>query len=407
MDIVKETEQYCSGLLKEKIPASLTYHNYQHTLNVVNAAKEIAKAENLGNDEMEVLLVAAWFHDTGYTQTYLEHEEAGKKIAEEFLVSKGKNRDFIDKVNACIDATKVPQKPMNKVAAVLSDADAFHLADDKFLDISMELRKEWNNATNRNISKKIFLEQSLSFIKNHNFHTEYGKTVLAKAKEKNTEKLENILEKRKKKKEKKKKEAKNLESKVEKLEEKLKKSKYSGNVPTRGIESMFRLTARNQINLSSIADNKANIMITINSLILSAVVTLLIRKIAENPNLIIPTFILFIVCIVSIVFAILATRPKISEGKFTREDIKNHKVNLLFFGNFYNMDLNEYTWAVKEMMKDYDHLYSNMIKDQYFLGKVLARKYKMIRTCYTVFMFGFVASIIAFAIAMIYFPPPA
>lgn len=198
MDIVKETEQYCSGLLIENIPENLTYHNYQHTLNVVGAAKEIGKAENLGKDEMDVLLVAAWFHDTGYTQTYLEHEEAGKKIAEEFLVSKGKDKGFIEKVKVCIDATKVPQKPINKVAAVLSDADAFHLADDRFLEISMKLRREWNNATNRNISKKIFLEQSLSFIKNHHYHTEYGKTVLAKEKEKNVKKLETLLEERKK-----------------------------------------------------------------------------------------------------------------------------------------------------------------------------------------------------------------
>jgi nitrate reductase gamma subunit len=104
---------------------------------------------------------------------------------------------------------------------------------------------------------------------------------------------------------------------------------------------------------------------------------------------------------VTIVFAILSTRPNISSGRFNKEDIKQNKVNLLFFGNFYNMELDDYEWAIGELMKNEDNLYSTMIKDQYFLGKVLAKKYKLLRIAYNVFMFGIIISVLAFMLAFI------
>ncbi|NQU84982.1 MAG: phosphohydrolase, partial [Mariniphaga sp.] len=95
----------------------------------------------------------------------------------------------------------------------------------------------------------------------------------------------------------------------------------------------------------------------------------------------------------------LSTIPNISSGKFTKEDIKQNKVNLLFFGNFYKMNYEEYKWAVEELMKNDEFLYSTMIKDQYSLGKVLAKKYKLLRIAYNVFMYGLILSVIAFVLA--------
>ena len=148
------------------------------------------------------------------------------------------------------------------------------------------------------------------------------------------------------------------------------------------------------------ADTKANIMISINTIILSIIVSVLFRKLEEYGQLLIPALMLVTTCLVTIILAILATRPSVASGKFTKEDISAKKTNLLFFGNFHQMELKDYEWGMKEMMKDYDYLYSSMIKDIYFLGKVLARKYRLLRWSYTVFMFGFVSSILGFIIAM-------
>jgi protein-S-isoprenylcysteine O-methyltransferase Ste14 len=191
-----------------------------------------------------------------------------------------------------------------------------------------------------------------------------------------------------------------LESELVRLKAKLERQKDLK--PDRGIETMFRTTSHNHILLSDMADNKANILITINSIILSIVVSVLVRKVEENMDLVIPTIILVTVCLTTMVAAILAIRPNISTGTFNRDDIKNKRTNLLFFGNFYGMEIETYEWAMKEMMKDGNYLYGSLIKDIYYLGKVLGRKYKYLRLAYNIFMFGFVAAIISFVIAMLF-----
>lgn len=195
-----------------------------------------------------------------------------------------------------------------------------------------------------------------------------------------------------------------LEEKVSKLKQKVKKAKEL--TPTRGIETMFRTTSKNHMELSAIADNKANIMISINSIILSVMVSVLIRKLEEYPHMTIPAILLTLVCLTTIVFAVLATRPNVSKGRFEHEDIINKKANLLFFGNFHRMKLEDYQWGMKEMLKDADYLYGSMIKDIYFLGAVLGKKYRLLRMSYTIFMFGFVLSILGFIVAELFFKSP-
>lgn len=195
-----------------------------------------------------------------------------------------------------------------------------------------------------------------------------------------------------------------LEEKVSKLREKVKKAKELK--PTRGIETMFRITSKNHMELSAIADNKANIMISINSIILSVMVSVLIRKLEEYPHMTIPAVLLTVVCLTTIVFAVLATRPNVSKGKFERNDITNKETNLLFFGNFHRMNLQDYQWAMKEMLKDGEYLYGSMIKDIYFLGAVLGKKYRLLRISYTIFMFGFVFAVLGFIIAELFFKSP-
>ncbi|MEM6734735.1 MAG: Pycsar system effector family protein [Bacteroidota bacterium] len=195
-----------------------------------------------------------------------------------------------------------------------------------------------------------------------------------------------------------------LQQKISKLKQKIKETKEL--TPTRGIETMFRTTSKNHMELSAIADNKANIMISINSIILSVLISVLIRKLEEYPHMTIPAILLTLVCLTTIVFAVLATLPNISNGKFDRSDIVNKKTNLLFFGNFHKMSLKEYEWGMKEMLQDADYLYGSMIKDIYFLGIVLGKKYQLLRVSYTIFMFGFVLSILGFIVAELFFKSP-
>jgi len=384
--LVNEAEKFVTKLLAEKLPDNIQYHTLDHSRYVVENAEYIGKNSGLNNDEINGIKLCAWFHDVGFTVDPMNHEEEGDKIMAEFLATKSVKPEVIDKVRSCILATRMPQQPKDLSSRVLCDADLIHLAAEDYFERIEPLRKEWMLLSGKKIGKKKFLNTSLNFFKQHNFHTDFAKKEFQAKKEENLKQI--------------KKEIYMIEQKKEKTFLKAEKKKGKRGY-SRGVESMFRLTARNQISLSSIADNKSNILITVNALMMSITITVLVTRFEEVPNIILPTIVFLLFCLVTIVFAILSTRPNISSGTFSKEDIKQNKVNLLFFGNFYNMQLDDYEWAIGELMKNDKNLYSTMIKDQYSLGKVLAKKYKLLRIAYNVFMFGIIISVFAFVFAFI------
>jgi hypothetical protein len=179
--------------------------------------------------------------------------------------------------------------------------------------------------------------------------------------------------------------------------------KKGNNLTTKGIQTMLRLTSENHLKLSDMADRKANILISVNSIIISVILGVLLRKLPDEPNLTVPSVIFLVVAVSTIVISILATRPKLSSGIFNTKDVLDKKTNLLFFGNFHRKSFDEYNVAMREMMRDPDYLYGSLIKDIYQLGVVLGRKYKLVHLAYNVFMVGIIVSVAAFAIAAFFF----
>ena len=168
---------------------------------------------------------------------------------------------------------------------------------------------------------------------------------------------------------------------------------------SKAIETLLQVTASNDHRLSDMADNKAQILITVNSIIISAIVSLVLKNLKDNKFLILPSYILLSVSLLTLILAILATRPSIPKGRFTNKDLVNKKVNLLFFGNFYRMKLDDYANGMKSILNDKDFLYDILIKDVHAQGVVLGRKYRLLRAAYNVFMFGLVLAIITFIVS--------
>lgn len=166
---------------------------------------------------------------------------------------------------------------------------------------------------------------------------------------------------------------------------------------------MLRLTSENHLRLSDMADSKANILISVNAIIISVILGVLLRKLEEVPYFTIPTIIFLAVAVTTIVLSIMATRPQISGGTFTQQDILDKKTNLLFFGNFHKASFEDYRESMKGMMRDTDYLYDSLIKDIHTLGTVLGRKYRLLRAAYSIFMIGIIISVIAFAVAAFFF----
>ncbi len=442
--LLQEVQQFVKNIFATRVSPAFVFHDINHTRDVVRACEEISSRYQLSDEEELALLIGAWVHDIGYSSgSANQHEEHSQKLAVAFLTEKRVPQQLIDMVSGCITATRMPQTPTNQIEQIICDADLYHLGTEKFEEKNRLLRQEINQLQDKEINKKDWRQINIEFLQRQRYFTDYAKNKLEPVKQKNLDKLIAKLGRKEKELAEDKlaaqgsiltlnpekvdpehalpaeeinKENKDVREKAAKEKNKdkekdtahddknrkeLAKQAAENKKTDRSIVAMFRIMSENHVNLSQMADSKANIMISVNTIVISIMVSVLLGKLQFYPEYIIPTILLVLPCLGAIVFAILATRPNITKGTFTKEDIQNKEVNLLFFGNFYRMELPEYDWAMKELMADKEYLYGSMVKDIYFLGVVLAKKYKLIRISYNIFMFGLIIAIIGFVIAFL------
>ncbi|MFT4095113.1 MAG: DUF5706 domain-containing protein [Niabella sp.] len=409
---INKIKDFVIAYLNAHTNDTILYHDIEHTIDVVEAAHILADHNKLNEKENFIVTTACWFHDTGYFNgSPIGHEQRSADTAISFLKGEGVPEDIINEVKNCILATRMPQQPATLLEQIVCDADLSHLASADFFKRNKLLRKEIEALTQKKISKEEWRKSTLGFLESYHFHTAYGKTVLEAGKQRNITALKEKIAAGEN----------NLSKEIpaepaaaaivppqntivrEDDQPSAKDKKKKSDRPERGIETMFRISSSNHQRLSDMADNKAHIMITTTSIIISVVLSVLLRKLEDNPHLIIPVILLLLVCVITMVFCILATRPSVPHGTFTQEDIKEKKVNLLFFGNFYRMSLDQYADGVNKMMNDREFLYGSLTRDIYAQGVVLGKKYNLLRIGYSIFMFGIVVSVLAFIIATIFF----
>ncbi|HEY6976758.1 MAG TPA: Pycsar system effector family protein [Chitinophagaceae bacterium] len=406
-ELLKKIVDHVNSFYIDHNDARLCYHNYTHANDAVDAAKKIADHYQLNERDWFIVCAATWFHDTGYLVAEpRSHEEKSAEIAENFLKSIEVGTEDIDAIKKCILATKIPQSPVSLVEKIVCDADLFYLGTNRFKEYSRLSRKELETLQNTKIDGDAWRKENIKMLETHRFHTDYCRLLLEQIKNANTERLKRkqqekisgaVVEA-----------GKNNTIKKEDNKDKTPKTRTIKKLKTNrhavsGIQTMFRLSSSNSQRISAMADDKAHIMISVNSIIISIVLGLIVRNLDDNRNLIIPTIILLLVSVTAIIYSVLATRPKVLSGIFTQQQVENKTVNLMFFGSFYKMGFKEYEDAMTKMMQDNDFLYGSLIKDLYWQGRVLGRKYRLLRTSYSIFMYGLVASVIAFAIAEIFF----
>lgn len=392
--LYKKIEKYVTELFEKLEDPALVFHSLKHTQQVVNRTKEIAAHYNVGEKEMFILYSAAWFHDTGHLVTDpKKHEDMSVDIMNKYMVEHNIEAEVKEDIAQCIMATKAPRNPSNLLQQIICDADTYHLGTADFKVTNKKAMEEQKLKTGK-LDKTEFNKGTLGMLEHHEFYTNYCKDLLSPAKEKNMKKLKKKISDP---------EEENLHAPVTARDggENLNNlTKDKTGLMSKGIQTMLRLASENHLKLSEMADHKANILISVNSIIISVILSVLLRKLADEPYLTIPSVIFLTVAVTTIVISILATRPKISGGTFTSQDVMDKKTNLLFFGNFHRASFEDYNVAMRNMMVDTDYLYGSLIKDIYHLGVVLGKKYRLIRLAYNIFMIGIIISVIAFAIAV-------
>ncbi len=405
-NIIDRVELVATKIITEDFPEKLVFHNIDHIHKIISASKKIIADMNLDNDQRETILIGAWFHCIGLKN--LEKFKGKSDVMkffefcsdESILIAKEKLSQFNypqDKIEKVVDLikdsgpTNVPKTIEGKV---LADAITVDLGSKKNKKTFETRYQELLLLGVMNVNKENFYDRVQEYLQQHEYHTPFGK------KELKPKKLELIEFVEKKKKELKKQQTLALKKELNISEDELKKLKknlrsVSGR-DERGIQTMFRTTSRNHYTLMQMVDRKANILISLNAILLSLIVS---RIIGMHNSICIhnaPIIIMLLASSISIIFAVLAIIPAQNHGEFSEQEIRSKEGNLLYFGNYHNMSFRDFNWGFLQMMNDSDYLYTSMIRDLYFLGQTLNHKNVNIRRALSAFIAGILITVLVF-----------
>lgn len=377
-------EAYIRKAFLRHLPSTYLFHNFEHVTEVVEVVQQLAKRSDLSSDEKDDLTLAAWFHELGYIRQREEHEQVSAELAKQFLTEQGYEAERITRVTQLILSTQADHEPIDLSEKILFDAQWSFLGRKRFSRKGRLLLLENEQVEGTNYTQqerhKILLDLQLET----SFYTTWANDKYYARRIKNiSAQRENFL----------------------KAQEKTIRRKTGKNFG-RGIDTLYRITLRNHLNLSSIADGKANMIISINTLVLSILITagtatLSLENLALTANfyIIAPIIVLMLSSLLAIIFAVLSAIPKVEGATFVDQDIKQHKVSLLFFGNFLQLEKEKYVDHLRGLKKDQELLYDDLSRDLYNLGKVLKKKYTLLTIAYRLFMGGLISTVIVFLLA--------
>ncbi len=389
-DIASLAQQFALNLFNQKNDARLVFRTYRQTMEIVKTVNSLAQANGSTEQEWETAALAAWFSNAGYLFDYQNPEPRAVEKAEKFFSAHPQFPS--DKTAKITDTIKVlfnGQAMRSKEGQLLSDAvNAVHFGA-SFFENSPLMRLEQELLLNRHFTKEEWEAFQMQQLLNVQFYTSPAKINYEPIVANHILSLKDRLDKRKSK---------------EQPQKPQDDKKFQGlkNRLSPGAQTFFRTNYRTHINLSAIADNKANIMISVNAILISVMISVIsYRNMTEtNPAVLMPVAIFLVTGLSSLIFAVLAARPKVTSNINDSTPLEEAKRNLMFFGNFVSLKPERYEELMDQMFRDSDLLYGNMTRDLYNLGKVLDRKYRFLSISYNIFMVGFVATVLLFMVVL-------
>ena len=375
----------------------LLYTDIGYQFRLERNIKKLAQEENISDSDLDLLLAVKWLE--GVVQatnpaTSLDFNELSKFSAEkvqQLCTEWGIDPDVVQMLSEFVSRVRPDSVPANQLEQIYNDAVWMEYAQKSGRDY---LKKYYQQLILQgyNLERVGWYDVILPHLESASFYTNYGK-------ENHQDNLRSLVKKLKN-------EKKQLEKRMDlalkqqldisdKEMKKLKKNLQNVKKrDDRGIQTLLRTTLRNHYTLNQMIDRKANIMITVNSIILSLLLGGVISDPIDDLYRVISLLVLTLTCIASIFFSILSIRPNKTQGDFTEEEIRDRKGNLLYFGNFHNMHIRDFEWAFMQMINNGEHLYEAMIRDYYYLGVTLSKKYNHLRKSLNIFLFGFIGAVV-------------
>jgi predicted metal-dependent HD superfamily phosphohydrolase len=312
--IVEKASEFVAALFRERLPVHLVYHTYKHSEMVARMAEKIGEGMELGEEGIEVVTLAGWLHDTGYTELYKGHEEISVRIAIEFLTREQYPLEKIDLVVGCIRATKIPQQPKNLLEEIVADADLSGFGKKSFFEKAELLRQEWKHALARDCTDEEWAQQNLELLTGHKYFTSFAREAFGQQQSENIRIIYQDLHK-----------FAEIERALPVPESEVSLPNGNNFLPPHE-ESEDSPSERKNLPYDD-PDKKAHTLIIVNSLILIVVFSIIFRRISEFPDIrfMIPVFALLAASTISIVFAVLTARPGSEESIYSNYEIKFEK----------------------------------------------------------------------------------
>ena len=387
--LVKKTEKYIKNLLAEQMNKNFLFHTQGYAKKTIGKAEKILEDSEVSKNDRNEILIATCFIHAGYAVDYNNHVEESVQLASNYLQDNNVDKDKIDKVLDLIRSAWNNKEPKSVSEKIVKDVRTWFYASEDFEEMLQLLRLELENFDKSVPDMDTWRLDYVEELRvKHRFYTEYAKENWQEEKEDNILSLISRLQK------------------AEKTERKeVLKAKLKDESPQRAIQSLYRIELRNHIKLSDIADTKANILLSVNAIIISLLLANLLPKLdtPSNSYLIYPTVIFVLFSIASMIMSVLATRPKVDNEDVVENEINKKDTNYLFFGNFHTMNVKDFKSKIRDIIKSQDTIYDSLSMDLYYLGKVLQEKYRLLRWTYTIFIIGIILSVVAFGFALKYY----
>lgn len=396
--ILNLTEEHILSFFNNEGNTKLLFHDFRRASEIANLIQDIGNYSgyNTMAIETEIAKLSSWFYAIGKLKNYKSPYSDSIIQAEKFLRSNNYDEDKVIKVRKCIQSLQDIQ--VNTVESkLLHDAFLAYWTTSNNFRLAPLLRLEEELILGQKYTHEEWEQKLLDKQLQTHFYTSYGQLVFTPILNQNIidqkKKVDNII----------------LKKKGKKVIEEGVLRKYQGiedKIPVRGTQTFFRSVYRNHINLSAIADNKANMMTGINAILISLFLSLLTygALFSRIPMILMPIAVFVLSALVSLYFSVSAATPRVTKLNKNEKDLMKARKNIAFFGNFSNLTIDQFEEAMDAMLRNDELLYGNMSRDLYYLGKALNIKYKLLRISYIVFLAGFISSVLIFSvIAAFYF----
>ncbi len=382
---IAAAKAYVRKRFDEELAPKYLFHNFAYASEIEDALTDLLQEVEVAEDTAFLLRIAALFLPVGYVKGHKKNKQQAVRELEKWAAevdlkletTDGAATDWLLAVDKAGADDSLPVR-------LLHDAANSWLGRKRYDRRSDLLQLERDAISSKEGDPIKFGEEMQDYLLHFNYLTAAGKRAYDKRRRKNVSSQQS------------------QNYKIEQKEVKARTGKNFG----RGIDTMYRTAFRNHINLSRIADGKANMMISINTIILSIVITISGASLSffedvffENPEFLVPIISLLLSSLIAVVFAVFSARPTVTEYRIKKDKlIKSKEASLLYFGNFLKLEKKEFVDHMATMKLNQSALYDDLARDLYDLGQVMHKKYLLLTISYNTFVGGLALAVISFLI---------